>query len=408
MPWNEPGNNQQGGNRDPWNRNKSSKDEPPDLDEMLKKLKQSLAGLFSGGNKQGDNNSSDGTRGTVAIISLIGIGALILWVLSGIFIVGAAENAVILRFGKYSETLGPGIHWIPRIIEAAYKVNTQEIAEFPYQSEMLTKDENIVDVALVVQYRVNNPEDFLLKVDNPRQSLQEATASALRQVIGSQTLDATLTSGRAQIREDVYKQLSMLTQSYQTGLEITDVTLQPAKPPEAVTEAFDDAIKAREDEQRFINKAQAYANRVEPIAQGQAQRLLQEATAYKSQTVFAAKGNTAGYLAILPAYRRAPGITRERLYLDAIQTVLNRSTKVLVDVHGSNNMLYLPLDKIIQQQPPRNDNTNKQTNALLSEIAQQTHQVNVPLRTSNSNVTRSTRPTRGQTYNPDSHVGERS
>lgn len=398
MSWNEPGNNQN--QRDP--RNSQPDGEPPDLDEMVRKLKQSIMGLF-GGSKNG-NSENDNPSGTLTIFGLVGIGLLFLWILSGIFVVGAAENAVVLRFGKYTETLGPGIHWIPRMIEAAYKVNTQEISEFPYRSEMLTKDENIVDVALVVQYRVGDPEDFLLKVQNPRQSLQEATASALRQVIGSQTLDAVLTSGRAQIREEVYKQLGELMQTYQTGLEVTDVTLQPAKPPEAVTAAFDDAIKAREDEQRFINKAQAYANRVEPVAQGQAQRLLQEANAYKSQVVLASKGNTAGYLAVLPEYKRAPEVTRERLYLDAIQAVLDHSTKVLVDVHGSNNMLYLPLDKIMQQSTSRtnqNDSTLS-TNALLSQVEQQTNQLSMPINTAKSS-SRASRPTRG--YNPDSYVG---
>ena len=343
MSWNQPSNQQR-----PDDAGQSPRDEPPDLEAVLRKIKQSFLGLFSHGKKgrQPDTQTGEQGPGGTAIVSLVLAGFVILWALSGIFIVGAAENAVILRFGRYTQTLGPGMHWVPRFIESAYKINTQEIAEFPYQSEMLTKDENIVDVALVVQYRVGNPKDFLLKVDNPRQSLQEATASTLRQVIGSQTLDAVLTSQRAHIRQVVEQQLSTLMKNYQTGLVVTDVTLQPAKPPEAVTAAFNDAIKAREDEQRFISKAQAYANRVEPIAQGQAQRLLQEAGAYKSQVVLAAKGDIAGYLALLPTYEHAPIVTRERLYLDTIEKVLQHSTKVLVDVKGSNNILYLPLDKL--------------------------------------------------------------
>ncbi|MCD6055186.1 MAG: HflK protein [Gammaproteobacteria bacterium] len=410
MSWNEPGERQNNEDRDPWNRKDPAGNGPPDLDQVLKNLIHRFKGLFGRKISEDGSGSSNDPQATLGLLGLAGIGILVLWALSGIFVVGAAENAVILRFGRYIETLNPGIHWIPRFIESAYKINTQEISEFPYQAEMLTKDENIVDVALVVQYRVGEPRDFLLKVDDPRQSLQEATASALRQVIGSQTLDAVLTSGRAQIREGVYKQLSQLMTSYQTGLNVTDVTLQPAKPPEAVTSAFDDAIKAREDEQRFINKAQAYANRVEPIAQGQAQRLLQEATAYKSQVVLAAKGNIAGYVAILPAYRQAPSVTRERLYLDAIQSVLENSTKILVDTSGTNNMLYLPLDKIMQNQqtsviPKRlvsEDEAN--SNTLFSPVEQTGDRLTVPAN-GNSNTLRVKRPERGQFVNPDSDAG---
>ena len=400
MSWNQPSNQQR-----PNDGGQSPRDEPPDLEEMLRKIKQSVLGLFFRGKKGRQRDSQHGGQGHgggMAIAGLVLAGFLILWALSGIFIVGAAENAVILRFGRYTQTLGPGMHWVPRFIESAYKINTQEIAEFPYQSEMLTKDENIVDVALVVQYRVGNPKDFLLKVDNPRQSLQEATASTLRQVIGSQTLDAVLTSQRAQIRQIVEHQLSTLMKSYQTGLVVTDVTLQPAKPPEAVTAAFNDAIKAREDEQRFISKAQAYANRVEPIAQGQAQRLLQEAGAYKSQIVLAAKGDIAGYLALLPTYEHAPTVTRERLYLDTIEKVLQNSTKVLVDVKGSNNLLYLPLDKLA---PMSSNNGTVKTTALPDINKANTDVNNTNTSTNNTDSFSTTRPMRGQVFNPDSYVG---
>ena len=399
MSWNQPSNQQR-----PNDGGQSPRDEPPDLEEALRKIKQSFLGLFSRGKKgrQPDTQAGDQGPGGAAIVGLVLAGFVILWALSGIFIVGAAENAVILRFGRYTQTLGPGMHWIPRFIESAYKVNTQEIAQFPYQSEMLTKDENIVDVALVVQYRVGNPKDFLLKVDNPRQSLQEATASTLRQVIGSQTLDAVLTSQRAHIRQVVEHQLSTLMKNYQTGLVVTDVTLQPAKPPEAVTAAFNDAIKAREDEQRFISKAQAYANRVEPIAQGQAQRLLQEAGAYKSQVVLAAKGDIAGYLALLPTYEHAPTVTRERLYLDTIEKVLQHSTKVLVDVKGSNNILYLPLDKLA----PTASNSHVVKTTTLPDMSKPQADLNTTNpSTDEADTVSTTRPIRGQMFNPDSYVG---
>lgn len=407
MSWNQPSNQN---NKAPNGAGRSPRDEPPDLEEVLGKIKQSILGLFGAG-KKGQQNDTQQGRGGMAIVGVILAGFVILWALSGIFIVGAAENAVILRFGRYTQTLGPGMHWVPRFIESAYKINTQEISEFPYQSEMLTKDENIVDVALVVQYRVGNPKDFLLKVDNPRQSLQEATASTLRQVIGSQTLDAVLTSQRTQIRQVVEHQLSALMKRYQTGLVVTDVTLQPAKPPEAVTAAFNDAIKAREDEQRFISKAQAYANRVEPIAQGQAQRLLQEAGAYKSQVVLAARGDIAGYLALLPTYERAPAVTRERLYLDTIQTVLQHSTKVLVDVKGSNNLLYLPLDKLAPVSSNGGGRASTDQGISTSTLPNMPQARADPNNTGTStnhlsgSSLSSTRPSRAQAFNPDSYVG---
>lgn len=258
-----------------------------------------------------------------------------------------AERSVVLRFGRYLETVGPGPHWIPQFIESQYKVNEQNIATYYYDAEMLTLDENIVSVAVAVQYRIADAQSYLFNVVNPVLSLQQATASALRQVLGNTTLDAVLTSGREQVRSDVQMQLEKILGFYKTGILVTNVSLQPAKAPEAVKDAFDDAIKAQEDEQRYINQAQAYEKKVIPVAQGQAQRLLAAASAYEQQVVLKAQGDTRRFLAILPEYKKAPAVTRERLYLGTMEQLMSRSSKVLVDLDKSNNLVYLPLDKLL-------------------------------------------------------------
>jgi membrane protease subunit HflK len=235
------------------------------------------------------------------------------------------------------------------LIESRYVVNVQQVMTYPYQAEMLTQDENIVSVDLVVQYRISNLQDYLFNVSNPHESLQQATASALRQVIGQTKLDDVLTSGREKVRQDTQMVLEKTLELYRTGLIIADVNMQPAKPPEEVTAAFDDAIKAREDEQKFKNQAVTYANRAVPVATGSASRLLAEANAYKQQVVLNAQGETIQFLALLPQYQLAPEVMRKRMYLDTLQFVLGHSSKILVDAPQSNNMMYLPLDKLMQK-----------------------------------------------------------
>lgn len=347
MAWNEPGDSKN--DKDPWTGKPKQPGGPPDLDAILRQLRKKLNQLLNKKNDNGDSSTSRSNKlnsvgfGTIAVLIVLA------WFFWGIFIVDPAEQAVILRFGKYVTTVGPGPHWIPRLIESAYTVNEQRISTYSYNAEMLTKDQNIVSVAIAVQYRIQNARDYLFKVVNPNESLQQATASALRQVIGRTNLDQVLTSGREQIRQQVQNQLSATIAKYQTGLIITDIAMQPAKAPEEVKSAFDDAINAQEDEQRFENQAQAYAMQVIPTAKGQALRLLAEAKGYQQQTVYRAKAETAPFLALLPQYQKYPVVTRERLYLEAIQSVLKNSSKVLVDGNG-NNMFYLPLDQILHQQ----------------------------------------------------------
>lgn len=360
MAWNEPGKQQDNDkeqkkvDKDPWSGNDHEAG-PPDLDEVFANLKRRLGGVFGGGGG-GDTSTPEHQGGGMVGVGLVLVTLLVIWALSGIFIVRAGQEAVVLRFGKYERTVEPGPHWLPRFIESEYAVNTQQIHNFAYpatgQTDMLTRDENIVSVAVAVQYRISNPRDYLFNVVSPANSLQQATASALRQVVGNMTLDDVLTTGREGVRQQVRDLLVKIVDIYDSGLEITDVNLQPAKAPDAVKDAFDDAIKAREDEQRFINQAQAYARGVEPRAEGQAKRIRAEAHAYKESTIADAEGNTSRFAAILKQYKVSPAVTRERLYLDAMQAVLGHSSKIVVDAKG-NNLLYLPLDKILDRQKQR-------------------------------------------------------
>ncbi len=324
---------------------------PPDLEALIRKMRAHFSGQFSKsfkykkGKQPAGKNPLPGLGKGGALF--IGGAILGLWFLAGIFIVSPAEQSAILYFGKYAKTVGPGPHWIPRLIASRYTVNVQQIAMFPYQAEMLTKDENIVSVDIAVQYRIDNVRDYLFNVVDPIGSLHQATASALRQVVGQTTLDEILTTGRGHVRDQVSHQVKKILALYKSGLLITDVTLQPVKPPEQVTEAFDDAIKAREDEQRYINQAQAYAKRVVATAQGQASRILQEANAQKQKSILLAQGETAAFLELLPQYQRAPEIMTERMYLETMSFILSRSSKILLDAKSSNQMFYVPLDKLI-------------------------------------------------------------
>ncbi len=334
MGWNEPdkGRNPQDG-----------KNQPPDLDEALKRLQQKLKNSLFGNSSSGNQSAGNTSGGLLA--SIIVFIVFILWALSGIFIVDAAEQAVILRFGKYVETVGPGPHWIPRIIESKEVINTDRVMDYSYSAQMLTNDENLVSVSLAVQYRIGDLKEYLFNVTNPEESLQQATSSALRQVVGTTTLDQIITEGREvwgiKVQETLVKTLGI----YKTGIMIVNVSPQPARAPESVQDAFDDAIKAQEDERRFKEQAYAYAAKVVPIAEGNASRIEQEANAYAKQVVLRATGEVAGFLALLPQYTQAPEIISEKMYLETMQKVFERTSKIIVD-SKSGNLLYLPLDKL--------------------------------------------------------------
>jgi membrane protease subunit HflK len=341
MSWNEPGGGNKGP-RDPWGGGDQG---PPDLDEALKKLQEKLNGIFGG--KGGSGGGSGGGGGiSGALVGVILAGALLVWGLMGFYQVDEQERAVVLRFGKYHETVRPGLQWNPPLIDEVIKVNTTKVRAASLREIMLTQDENIVEVKLSLQYVINDPDKFVLKVRDPEISLQHAAQSALRHVVGDTVMDLVLTEGRARIAVDVQERLQQYLDAYETGILVSKVNVDESKPPTQVQSAFDDVIKAREDEERVKNEAQAYANAVVPEARGAAQRQIEEANAYKEQVIANAEGEADRFNKLLAEYKKAPEVTRERLYLDAVQSVYSNTNKVMVDVEGGNNIMYLPLDQL--------------------------------------------------------------
>jgi membrane protease subunit HflK len=338
MSWNEP--NGGNGPRDPW----GGKDQgPPDLDEALRKLQAQLNGLFgrrSGGSGGGTAKGMGGLVGIVAIV------ALTIWGLLGLTQIGEQERAVVLRLGEYNKTAQPGLFWYPRGIDTLTRVNITQVRSAQFRETMLTQDENIVDVSMSVQYVINDPKNFVLEVRDPERSLQHAAQSALRHVVGDGTMALVLTEGRAEIAVKVRERLQLYLRNYTTGINVQKVNIDDASPPTQVQEAFDDVIKAREDEERVKNEAESYANGIVPEARGRAQRIEEEAEAYRQQVIAKATGEAKRFDQLLDEYSKAPKVTRERLYLDALESVLAKTNKVMVDVEGGNNVMYLPLDKM--------------------------------------------------------------
>lgn len=342
--------NDSGGDNDPWNSRKKEQG-PPDLDKLFSQFQKRLRGVVGSGNSSSMNSGRNSTNFSSGLIfSLIAAAVLTIWCLSGFYVVRPAEQAAVLLFGRYVEQQGPGLHWLPSLIEKAYKVNTEMIHQYPYRSEMLTEDESIVDVQISVQYRFANPEKFLFNVADPIESVQQATASALRQVVGHNTMDDIMTKGRELVKQQVKRQLNLTLAEYETGIEITDVNLQSAVPPAQVRDAFDDAIRAQEDERRYRRQAEAYRKQILPAAYGKAQSVLAKAQAYERNVRLEAEGSTARFAAILPEYQRAPQVTRERMYLSTIERVLKNNQLIFIDSKQANNLLYLPLDKLFQNQ----------------------------------------------------------
>lgn len=319
---------------------RGGRQEPPDLDEALKRFQEKVKGAFF---SRGDKPASTAQSGGFRVFTLACLGALFLWVLSGIFIVDPAEQAVILRFGRYIETVGPGPHWIPRLIESKVVVNMDRVSDYSYSAPMLTRDENLVSVSLAVQYRIGDLREYLFNVASPEESLRQATSSALRQVVGVTTLDQLITEGREAWGSEVNETLVKILDKYKTGIVIVNVSPQPARAPENVQDAFDDAIKAQEDEKRFREQALAYKARVVPVAEGNARRILAEARAFAEQSVLRAKGEVAEFKALLPHYLSAPEVMVKRMYLETMQRVLSATSKIVAD---NKNVIYLPLDRM--------------------------------------------------------------
>ncbi len=350
MAWNEPG-----PNRDPWNQGPGGNkrgDGPPDLDEMLRRLKERFGGK-KGPRSPGGGNLPGLPKGLIGLAVLVIAG---LWLATGFYVIDEQERGVVMRFGAYSRTTDPGWGWhVPWPAEKVEIVKVTQVRQVNDRATMLTKDENIVDVELTVQYRVSSAEQYLFSVDDPDMTLRQATKSAVRETVGRSEMDFILTEGRQAIADRTKQLLQDRLDSYKCGLVVTEVNLQQAQPPEAVQSAFADAIKAREDQQRLKNEAEAYANDRLPRARGAAARQLEEASAYREQVIARAEGDASRFSQLVTEYRKAPKVTRDRLYLDTMSQVLSQSSKVLVDVKQGNPMFYLPLDQLIKNAPKADD-----------------------------------------------------
>jgi len=342
MGWNEP----PGGNRDrdPWG-GRDKKEGPPDLDEIVRKMQQGLGGLFG---KKPPSSPGGGSSITAAAWLIIILVLLIFCAFDMVYFVDPQERGVVQRFGSYQTTWLEGLNIrFPRPIETVQLVNVEKIRTLSHKDNMLTQDENIVDVEVAVQWKIKDPVQYLFSVRQPDETLKQVIESAVREVIGKSKLDFVLTEGRGQIAQSQLKLIQQTLDDYEIGILVSAVEMQPAKPPEQVKDAFDDAIKAREDEQRLVNESEAYVNDIIPRARGAAARIREESNGYKARVIARAEGDAARFDQLLAEYTKAPEITRKRLYLDAMESILSNTSKVFLDAEGNNSLIYLPIDRLL-------------------------------------------------------------
>jgi len=356
MAWNDP----------QWG-NKRGNGGPPDLDEIWKQFKQRLNSLLGGKDRLPGDGGGDGPAGGLARFNIPGgagllvVLAVLVWLASGFYIVDTGQRGVVLRFGKYVETTQPGPRWhLPYPFESAEVVNVEQVrtAEVGYhnnvrakvlsESLMLTDDENIIDMQFSVQYTLKDPVEYLFMNRDPDAAVRQVAESAMREVVGKSKMDFVLYEGRAEVADRATKLMQLILDRYKTGINISKLNMQNAQPPEQVQAAFDDAVKAGQDRERLKNEGQAYANDVIPKAKGVAARLHEESLGYQQKVVANAEGEASRFSQILVQYSKAPQVTRERMYQDAMQQVLSNTTKVMVDGKQGGNLLYLPLDKLMQ------------------------------------------------------------
>ena len=380
MAWNQQGPEK----KDPWGQG-NGQGGPPDLDQVIRDLQKKLSGIFGksssrGGGGRGSGGGSGGGKGKGLTLGRTGGSLLVivvvgLWIASGFYVVDQSEQGVELRFGQFQEVKPAGLRWhMPFPIESVEIVNVQKVRTVevgyrtrestnqresatqlilvPREALMLTADENIIDIQFAVQYNIRDPRDLLFKVSEPAdQVVRQATESAVREIVGRSSMDFVITGGRAEIAFETRELLQNILDRYQTGITVRAVEMQNAQPPAEVKDAFDDAVRAREDEERLKNEAEAYANDVIPKARGAAARIVQEAEGYKESVIATSQGEASRFLQVLEEYNLAPGVTRDRLYLEAMEEVLSRSTKLVIDQgSNSNNVMYLPLDQLIRRQ----------------------------------------------------------
>lgn len=377
--------------RDPWS---GSQQKPPELDKIIADFLGKLKNLFNGGNasrsySSNNNSKPDSSASIRALAVCVLVIILLVWAALGFFIVKPAEEAVILRFGQYADTVMPGPHWVPRGIESYTKVNVQQVSSFSFGADYLTQssdddnqkasvandsytapvsdvdddtDKNVVNAELSVQYRIIDPKQFLFNIANGATTLEQAASSALSEVIGGMRLNAVLTVGRDQLTSEVKTRLQKMMDSYQSGVEVVAVNVRKVQAPEEVADAFLDVVQAGQDEQRYIQQAQAYARKVIPIAEGGRNRILAEAQAYQQEVILNSQADVASYLALLTVYQQAPIITKDRMYLEMMQEVLSNTSKILLDTKQSNNLINLPLDRFFTlQKNPTNATLEKPT-----------------------------------------------
>ena len=399
MAWNEPGNNENGNDKDPWGGGRKGGNQgPPDIDEVVRNLTKKFNSLFGGGSggsrSSGSSSSGNGGLSAGIIAGVVAVVAVI-WGFSGFYIVDEAERGVVLRFGRVLDlTVQPGLHWNPPIVDEVSLVNVSELNAKTYENRaMLTTDENIIDIAVTVQYLIQDPVKYVIAVQDPELSLDNASESAIRHVVGGNFMDQILTTGRDRIADDVHERLQDYMNVYNTGIFVSQVNVVDAQPPDAVRPAFDDVIRAREDEQRVQNQAQQYSNQIIPEARGEAQRRIESANAYSAEVVAEATGDASRFDQLLTEYLKSPEVTRQRLYIDSLEDVMTASSKIMVDVEGGNNMLFLPLDKLMEQSNSSINSNNTTTD--LRNLADQLTPF-LPGPSSTNTVDRSRLPTTGR------------
>jgi len=341
MPWNEPGKD-----KDPWGQRNN--DGPPDLDELFKNMKDKFGGLLGGGKGKIPRVPGGGSGNLTGIIGFFVVALLVVWALTGIYIVDEGWRGVETRFGERTVVTQAGPHWhIPYPIEDVELINVSDIRTARNNSKMLTSDENIVVMSIEIQYNVKDAQDFAFEVRDPDLTLQQTAETAIREVVGNNDMDLIITEGRAVVGSATKEIMQQILDNYRTGINVVTVNMDEAQPPEEVQDAFEDAIKAREDEQRIINEANAYRNGVVPQARGEGQGLLEQAEAYKTRVIKSAQGETSRFDQLLAEYQRAPEVTRERIYLDTLESVMTRSPKVMIDIPNGNNLMFLPLEQLM-------------------------------------------------------------
>jgi modulator of FtsH protease HflK len=350
MSWNESGGNKNPDPRNPWDRKPEGA--PPDLDEIVRNLRRRLGGLFGGRGARPAGGDGGGGIGRLSSGALIAI-ALGVWLASGFYVVGPAEKAVVTRFGRYTATAGEGLNWrIPWPVESKQLVNTQEFLSFTDHTRMLTQDAALVDINIAVQYRRSDPKAFVFSIVDPERTLGEASESAIRESVGQSQLEFVLEKGRQEIAVRTRQLIQRTLDGYKSGLEVISVNLQDVNVPEQVAPSQKDAIKAREDKDRLRVEAETYSNDILPRARGTAARQVLDAEAYRQRIVADAEGESSRFAQLAGAYEKAPAVTRQRLYLETMEAVLGNTGKVIVDVKGTGNMIYLPLDKLLDKRGP--------------------------------------------------------